>query len=212
MRWSPVVAAVGVIVSLMFPADQASTGSRTIESVGLLTAGSDECVATIVAPTLAVTTAHCLHDGNGRLRRADELRLTMSDGERFAIDRVRVDSGFAPYAPASLATIRRDLGCLHLRRARVSTARSLGAAPIPNEFLRLYRNSGASGEWCRVVLADSQVFTVDCAVGEGTSGAPLFRETHQRARLVGIVSAMETHQDTNGAIAVVPTEYCPSER
>jgi protease YdgD len=167
-------------------------------------AGTWFCTATLIAPDVIVTAAHCLyHPLTGARVRDSELRFLAGYrlGEARAVRRVArtlVDPGFAFDARATYAGVGADLALALLSRpvpAAVApfptAAFEEGAAPLAIVSYAQDRAHAPSIEApCGIVETTGPVLALDCAVTYGASGSPLFQGVPPELRLVGVVSAM----------------------
>jgi V8-like Glu-specific endopeptidase len=167
-------------------------------------AGTWFCTATLIAPDVIVTAAHCLYDPrNGERVRDSGLRFVADyrPGQRGALRRVArtvVDPGFAFEARTTYAGVGADLAVALLNRPLPDAVAPLptagfepGAAPLAIVSYAQDRAHAPSIEApCGVVERTGPVVALDCAVTYGASGSPLFQGEGPEARLVGVVSAM----------------------
>jgi V8-like Glu-specific endopeptidase len=179
--------------------------AAAFQAVGRLNiAGNRFCTATLIAPDLIVTAAHCLyHPLTGARVRDTELRFVAGYrlGETRALRRVtrtRIDPAFDFEARATYAGVGADLALGLLARpvpeslAPLATAGFVaGAAPLTIVSYAQDRAQAPSIEApCTVVERSGPVLALDCAVTYGASGSPVFQGEGPDMRLVGIVSAM----------------------
>jgi V8-like Glu-specific endopeptidase len=174
------------------------------QGVGRLNiAGSRFCTATLVAPDVIVTAAHCLFHPLTGARVADgELRFVAGYRvrQRAALRRVTrtvIDPAFGFGARATYAGVGADLALGRLDRpvpeafAAFTTA---GLTNGPSLSIVSYgedRPHAPSIEApCGIVERTGPVLALDCAVTYGASGSPLFQGEDGDLRLVGVVSAM----------------------
>ena len=166
-------------------------------------AGSRFCTATLIAPDVIATAAHCLFHPLTGARVADgELRFVAGYRvrERAALRRVAatvVDLGYAFGARATYAGVGADLALGRLDRpvpeavAPFATAALADAPPLSIVSYGEDRPHAPSIETpCGIVQRDARVLALDCAVTYGASGSPLFQGEAGDRRLVGVVSAM----------------------
>lgn len=160
---------------------------------------SDEgyCVATLVAPGIAVTAAHCLvGHADVRFRKLDDVTVTFRGGRKAKATQVLVHASFPVNAEESVSSLSADLAVISLPRAGASAPEQplpLAGAPIVSEVLHLVTplGDGASSRTCEVMRVVGALFEMNCPIGSGDSGAPVLRHTGPGAEpaLVGIVSA-----------------------
>ena len=167
-------------------------------------AGTWFCTATLIAPDVIVTAAHCLyHPLTGVRVRDSELRFVAGYRirERAALRRVArtvVDPGFAFEARATYAGVGADLAVALLSRpvpegvpAFATAAFEPEAGPLAIVSYAQDRPHAPSIETpCGIVEETRPVVALDCAVTYGASGSPLFQGEGEAMRLVGVVSAI----------------------
>lgn len=166
-------------------------------------AGSRFCTATLVAPDVIVTAAHCLFHpltgarvGDGELRFVAGYRVR----DRAALRRVArtvVDPAYAFGARATYAGVGADLALGRLDRpvpeavAPFATGTFADGPPLSIVSYGQDRPHAPSIEApCGVVERSGPVLALDCAVTYGASGSPLLQGEGGDIRLVGVVSAM----------------------
>jgi V8-like Glu-specific endopeptidase len=179
------------------------------EGVGRLNiAGSRFCTATLVAPDVIVTAAHCLFHPLTGARVADgELRFVAGYRirDRAALRRVTrtvVDPGYTFESRATYAGVGADLALGRLDRpvpeavVPFATAALADRGPLAIVSYGQDRPHAPSIEApCGIVERTDPVLALDCAVTYGASGSPLFQGAPGQGeagdlRLVGVVSAM----------------------
>lgn len=169
-------------------------------------AGSRFCTATLVAPDVIVTAAHCLFHPLTGARVADgELRFVAGYRirDRAALRRVTrtvIDPAYAFAKRATYAGIGADLALGRLDRpvpravapfATGAFADDGAAGPLAIVSYGQDRPHAPSIEApCGIVERSGPVLALDCAVTYGASGSPLFQGEGGERRLVGVVSAM----------------------
>lgn len=172
-------------------------------------AGRRFCTATLIAPDLVLTAAHCLfHPLTGARVPSREMRFVAGFhlGSAVAVRRVAravADPAFGFDGSPDYAGVRADLALLELDEpitAELVSALPLLSATDP-EALRsgalaivAYRRDRSQAlsieEPCGIVGALGGVVGLDCAVTFGASGAPLLRRGEGAATVVGVVSAI----------------------
>ena len=181
----------------MLDADEAAA----YRGVGRLNvAGRRFCTATLIAPDVIVTAAHCLYHPATHARvPEDEMTFVagLRLGEKAAVRKVvravtQPDFAFAGIADA--AGVRADLAVLALARPVPGAAAAAfptadwdaDAGPLAVVSYSRDRAQAPSIEDCPVEVTFGGVAALDCAATYGVSGAPVLQD----GRVVGVVSAM----------------------
>ena len=173
------------------------------QGVGRLNiAGSRFCTATLVAPDVIVTAAHCLFHPLTGARVADgELRFVAGYRirERAALRRVArtvIDPAYAFGARATYAGVGADLAVGRLDRPVPAAVVPFAAGAFAEGPLAIVSygqdrpHAPSIEEPCGVIEDSAPVLALDCAVTYGASGSPLFQGAEGKRRLVGVVSAI----------------------
>jgi protease YdgD len=167
-------------------------------------AGTWFCTATLIAPDVIVTAAHCLfHPLTGARVRDGALRFVAGyrvrdRGVLRRVTRTVIDSGFAFEARATYAGVGADLALALLSRpvpegvgALPTAAFEAGGGPLAIVSYAQDRPHAPSIESpCAIVERTGPVVALDCAVTYGSSGSPLLQAEGEAMRLVGVVSAI----------------------
>lgn len=228
---SPLPGCLLVVLALTPPALAQGPERRMLEAeeaqafrgVGRLNlAGTRFCTATLIAPDVVVTAAHCLYHPRTYARvPASELRFVagLRLGETAAVRRATravTRPGFAFEGFAALEEVTADLALVEL------------ASPVPEEDARPFatgaldpvaplaivsyardRAQAPSIEApCLVASTFGGAAAIACAVNYGASGAPVFQGEGAARRLVAVVSAMgkvlATGSDVTLSVLVEP--------
>lgn len=191
--------------------------ARGWEAIGRLDTGTSFCSATLIAPDLVLTAAHCLYDTEDM--RIDDGDLVFSAGLRNGrADAVRrVTASYVPQDYVSLGRqpefdqVQRDIALLELDRPILSgVVVPIGTGPRgrPRDVVSVVsygrdRETHASiQEDCRIVARQDAVTALTCSVVSGSSGAPILRETLEGVEVVAVVSAVGAWEGADAAFAV----------
>lgn len=181
-----------------------SDAIRPFAAVGRLDTGDGFCTATLIAPDLVLTAAHCLYAGSHEARRADSdfiFNAGLRSGRVSAQRGVRasfVHPGYHYGAPDHLERVRTDLALLRLDRPIIEAVTPFpagGATAGEGDRVQVVsygenREGFASlEEGCAVLAEDPGVFVLSCSVVQGASGAPVMVASGTGPQIVGVVSA-----------------------
>ncbi len=174
-------------------------------AVGLLElpGGRGSCTATLIAPDLVLTAAHCLLGRDDRDRpfpaRAYVFRPTAGPARGFRARQRAVHPSYTLLPSASPMRSARDLGLLRLARpVPADLAKPLTVAPdrpLPQSVWLLSRHTGQAGakaRRCPVLRPGRGMAALGCAVVPGDSGAAVLNGPLARPTLLGVVSSRAT--------------------
>ena len=190
--------------------------ARGFEGVGRLDHDSGYCSATLIATDLVLTAAHCLYDDRGA--RIPDARFTfragLRNGRAEAERHVRTSFVPAAYRPGRVVEIdgvATDLALLELARPitlpMVQPIRAGGDLRMHDMVTIVSygrdRDSFASiEEDCRALYREGDVVVMSCSVVQGSSGAPVLRQTPSGPEVVAVVSATGAAGDRSASFAV----------
>jgi protease YdgD len=157
------------------------------------------CTATLIAPTRAITAAHCMEPPATMANTA--FRPAFSGGrgtEELLLSGWAVDSDARDVA----------LLCLSSRAVTVALPRA-ALPPVIGEGLTVVgyaipSEHGQTHDSCTVdEVRDDATFVLDCPLRPGTSGAPVLRHTVGGREIVGVISATSNRQSLATDVSAV---------
>ncbi|PZQ96672.1 MAG: trypsin [Cereibacter sphaeroides] len=184
------------------------------EAVGRVDIGDKAfCTGTLIATDLVLTAAHCVYDGStGQPEDVSTMRFRagLSDGvsiAEVAVARAVAHPGYDPQEQTGKNSIGHDLALLQLAEPIPAAVASPFVVQSPGSAGEVSVVSYARGRedalsWqrsCRVLGRQQGLLAFNCDVDFGSSGAPVFDRSGNRARIVSIISA--GRKDAEGTIA-----------
>lgn len=199
--------------------------ARGWEAVGRLDTGVSFCSATLIAPDLVLTAAHCLFgEDMRRIPDSDLVFLAgLRQGRAEATRRVvqsLLPSSYAPLAgPPQLENIAADVALLKLDQPILSgTVMPLRTGPRGRvsdvvtvvSYGRERESHASIQEDCEILGREESVTALSCAVVSGSSGSPILRETPSGLEVVAVVSAMGDWNGRDAAFGVDVERVLPA--
>lgn len=201
-------------------AQQSSTGLRAMagqndalawQAVGRLDAArSGFCTATLIAPDLVLTAAHCVyHSETNALYQPRDLtfRAGLRKGQAVAarkISQIESHPGYDPKSVLNQQNIRHDVALLRLAEPITTDEldpfvlydRTVSTGPVSVvSYGRNREHLPSRQDVCQVQAIQQDVMVMDCNVTFGSSGAPVFTHRNGRGQIVSVISGMAR---TNG--------------
>ncbi|MEM8822014.1 MAG: trypsin-like peptidase domain-containing protein [Pseudomonadota bacterium] len=195
----------------------ALAAEQALDAVGRLDIGDDGfCTATLVAPALVLTAAHCLFEGPSTVPVDIDL-LTFRAGLHFGEEKARrnirrmvVHPDYRHVGAPTRDAVAADLALLELDRALdLPTMRPL---PVTGElsegdrvelvsYARTRAHAASREDDCNVITRGPQILVLTCDVDFGASGAPVFYRDPKGLGIASVVSAMTIYEGRRVALA-----------
>ena len=188
-----------------------------LEAVGRLDTGVSFCSATLITENLVLTAAHCLFDIEGnRILDADlSFAASLRNGRAEAYRTVARSFVSGEYIPRGgrpdYETVSADLALLELSQPIAGST----ITPLPTgaegrirdlvtvvSYGRDRENYASIEEDCRILASQEPVQVLSCNVVQGSSGAPILRETGAGLEVIAVVAAVGEWQGGEASIAV----------
>lgn len=196
-------------------AQQSTTGLRAMagqndalawQAVGRLDAvRSGFCTATLIAPDLVLTAAHCVyHSETSVLYETQDLtfRAGLRQGQAVAVRKIIQIEAHPAYDPKSALNhqnIRHDVALLRLAEPIATQEldpfvlhdHTVSTGPVSVvSYGRDREHLPSRQDVCQVQAIQQDVMLMDCNVTFGSSGAPVFTHRNGRGQIVSVISGM----------------------
>jgi len=198
--------------------------ARGWHAVGRLDTGVSFCTATLIAPDLVLTAAHCLFSAEGRrlpdadLSFAAGLRHGEAEAIRGVAHSVLPDGYVRSQGPAEIDTIALDVALLRLAQpVPVSSVRpiAVGAEAAVSRSVALVSYGAERADYpsieedCRVLSRTGRVLVLSCQVVSGSSGAPVILQGPSGPEIAAVVSGRGEVDGAEVSFAVVANGLVP---
>lgn len=184
--------------------------ARAFVAVGRLDNGKGGfCTATLIAPDMVLTAAHCVYDmQTGRLMTPDTVtfRAGLTRGQAVAerrVAQVMPHDQFRPLEGLNARNIVYDVALMRLetpipvQQVPPFAVHSGTVEPGPVSVVSYGRGRAdrlSRQRECAVLERYDRLITMDCDVTFGSSGAPVFTHLNGRGRVLSVVSGMGHQQ------------------
>ena len=192
---------------------------RSWAAVGrlMLEDGRGFCTASLIAPDVILTAAHCLYDKDtGQKYRLDafEFQAGWRDGRAEAYRRVKFALTHPKYefnSSRGVEKISRDVAMILLdypiQNGHIAP---LVVAPVPKNgddvsvvsYVRGRKNIPSIEKKCMVAALQEGILVMTCDVDYGASGSPVFKITPRGVVIVSIISAMANLKEQKVSLGV----------
>jgi len=176
------------------------------EAVGRLDVRVGYCTATLIAPDLVLSAAHCVYGQDNRLMAAETVRFRAGfrngavAAER-AVAQIVAHPGFDPRAPLNYQNVTHDVALVRLARP-IPTSEvdgfalhgdGVGRGAVSVVSYGKGRSEVQSRQRsCQLLERQTDLLMFDCNVTFGSSGAPVFSHQNGRGRILSVISGMVT--------------------
>lgn len=175
------------------------------EAVGRLNMPQGYCTATLIAPDLVLSAAHCVYDMQaGRLIPPEVMRFEAGwrNGRAAAVRKVAAYAahpGFRPNGEVTFENVIHDLALVRLSEPIptheidpfILHQEAIEPGPVSVVSYGRGREQVQSRERdCALVHRYDRLLAFDCQATFGTSGAPVFSHLNGRGRILSVISAV----------------------
>jgi len=176
--------------------------ARGWEAVGRLDLNGAYCTATLIAPSLVLSAAHCVYNASGALRTGETItfRAGYRHGKSAAtrtIQKFVAHPGYNAKEPLTNKNVAHDLALLELSSPILSTevnpfvlhGERVSPGPVSVVSYGQGRSEKQSRQkQCGFDERQGDMLVFDCDVTFGSSGAPVFSHLNGRGRILSVIS------------------------
>jgi len=192
---------------------------RSWAAVGRLTLDDEQgfCTASLIAPDVILTVAHCLYDDQtGQKYPLDifEFQAGWRHGRAEAYRRIKSALTHPKYkfnSTKDIEKISQDIAMVLLDHPiQNSSIDPFVVAPLPKQgedvavvsYARGRKNAPSIQSTCKVAARQEGILVMTCDVDYGASGSPVFKITPQGVAIVSVISAMANMQEQKVSLGV----------
>lgn len=198
---------------------ESSEAGRSWAAVGrlMLDDGRGFCTASLIAPDVILTAAHCLFDNNtGQKYPLDafEFQAGWRHGRAEAYRNIKYALTHPKYkfnSTKDVEKVRQDVAMVLLdhpiQKGRIDP---FAVAPLPKQgedvavvsYARGRNNAPSIQSRCKVAARQEGILVMTCDVDYGASGSPVFKFTSQGVEIVSVISAMANLNEQKVSLGV----------
>ena len=221
-------AIISAFVLTTLPAKAGNSGLKSLETSGLgqiwsavgrltLDGGQGFCTASLIAPDIILTAAHCLYDeqtGAQYTIKDFEFQAGWSSGRAEVYRKVKSILAHPKYhfeIANSIEKVSHDIAVImldqpiHSKNIQPFVVTSLphgGAGVLVVSYAPRHKETPFSQSLCKVKAEQNEVLLLTCDVDYGASGAPVFVISEGVAKIVSLISAMTWIDDEKMSLGV----------
>ena len=220
-----------IITALVFTTGSATAGNSELKSlaksgltqiwsaVGRLTldGGQGFCTASLIAPDIVLTAAHCLYDeqtGDQYATKDFEFQAGWRDGRAEAFRKVKSilahpkyhfeSANYVEKVSHDIAVIMLDqpIQTQNIQPFVVTSLPHRGAGVLIVSYAPGLKDAPFRQSLCKVKAEQNEILLLTCDVDYGASGAPVFVISEGVAKIVSLISAMTWLDDKKMSLGV----------
>ena len=209
-------AIISAFVLTTLSATAGNSGLKSLETSGLeqirsavgrlkLDGGQGVCTASLIAPDIILTAAHCLYNeqtGTQYATKDFEFQAGWRNGRAEAFRKVKSILAHPKYhfkSPNTIEKVSYDIAVImldqpiHSQNVKpfvVTSPPHRGAGVLVVSYSSGRKDVPFSQSFCRMKAEQNKVLLLTCDVDYGASGAPVFVISEGKAKIVSLISAM----------------------